>query len=49
MKATLSRSVLLFLAALALLAAPSVVADEFHLREGDRVVFYGDSITEGRR
>ena len=47
MKAIHIQSVLL-LTTLAL-PAPRVVADEFYLREGDRVVFYGDSITEGRR
>jgi lysophospholipase L1-like esterase len=39
----------LFLLSCLALPAPRAVADEFYLREGDRVVFYGDSITEGRR
>ncbi|MFI5184559.1 MAG: SGNH/GDSL hydrolase family protein [Vicinamibacteria bacterium] len=49
MRATLSQPARLFLAALVVLLARRAAAEGFYLREGDRVVFYGDSITEGRR
>lgn len=34
--------------AIPLMAAPAVAADSFYLKNGDRVVFYGDSITDQR-
>jgi lysophospholipase L1-like esterase len=36
------------LAALAALLVPAFAQDAFHLKDGDRVVFYGDSITDQR-
>ena len=37
-----------FFLALALLLASGLSAQDFHLKDGDRVVFYGDSITDQR-
>ena len=42
------RSVLLSLAATLLLASAAPAQDKFELKDGDRVVFYGDSITDQR-
>src|SRR5258707_705516 len=39
----------LFLAVLVSACSAAVAQDAFALREGDRVVFYGDSITDQRR
>ena len=44
----LLRKFLVVLAILAALTGTAVSQDEFALREGDRVVFYGDSITDQR-
>ena len=43
------RSGLLFLAVLVAVSVPAAAQDAFGLRDGDRVVFYGDSITDQRR
>jgi len=43
----LRRVVVLLVAALALIAA-AMAQGQFQLKDGDRVVFYGDSITEQR-
>src|SRR5688500_7064764 len=42
----LGRSVVLACVVLVGLASAARSADGFHLRDGDRVLFYGDSITE---
>jgi lysophospholipase L1-like esterase len=39
---------LLFTLSTSALATPALAADSFYLKDGDRVVFYGDSITEQR-
>jgi lysophospholipase L1-like esterase len=46
MKKCLRHKILVFL--FFLLAAPLLAQDNFYLKNGDRVVFYGDSITEQR-
>jgi len=46
---TTARAALTTLASLAFLAPRFAAAQEFALRDGDRVVFYGDSITEDGR
>jgi lysophospholipase L1-like esterase len=43
-----SRRILLFLLASFCLAATALAQGKFHLRDGDTVVFYGDSITDQR-
>jgi lysophospholipase L1-like esterase len=44
----LSRRILLFLVAAFGLAVTALAQGKFHLRDGDTVVFYGDSITDQR-
>src|SRR4051794_12992006 len=39
---------LLFTLSISTLSAPALAADAFYLKDGDRVVFYGDSITDQR-